>query len=409
MLKLLRWLVLPTLLLAGCGLLPTTSSPTQSATPAAKPAAGAPTAPSGAAPAGQTGSAPAPAAPAPPPSPSPSPTPVPKVSVKLGTSSSLGGWVMDVAEAQGYLAAQGIVLDRKESDPGSSATAEDVDKGDRDVGVVTTDRLIQVGRNGEGLVMVAGLVNKATNSLIAARDVPDFGALKGKPIGYLDDKSASAAIVKRVLKDKGISENDSKPITFPDPGVVGAAVANGTVGASLVDPPRAGRLRASGFDVLAEADDVAKDFQAEGLVVRPDWARQNEELLTRLIRATIQAERWITTPANKPAAVEQLARSLGVNTAEATVVYEQYVEKLGAIPSEGDIDQAGVRGVVDLLSEIGAAGDPKPEPARLADTTWLQRAKGIVSPGPGAAGSPTGATGSPTRAAGSPSPSPAPR
>ena len=53
----------------------------------------------------------------------------------------------------------------------------------------------------------------------------------------------------------------------------------------------------------AEASEVAKDFQAEGLVVRPDWARQNEDLLTRLLRATIQAERWVATPANKQAAM----------------------------------------------------------------------------------------------------------
>jgi ABC-type nitrate/sulfonate/bicarbonate transport system substrate-binding protein len=285
---------------------------------------------------------------------------------------------MDVAEGQGFLAAQGITLDRKEADPGSPVIAEDVERRERDVGVVTTDRLVQLGKNGQGLVMVAGLVNKATHTLIAARDVPDFGALKGKPIGHLDAKSASAAIVKRILKAKGLPETEVPLLTFPDPGVVGAAVANGTVGAALVDPPRAGRLRISGFAALIDATEVARDFQAEGIVVRPEWARQNEELLTRLIRATILAERWITTPNNKPAAVEHLARSLGVTATEATMVYEQYVDKLGAIPREGDIDQAGVRGVVELLGEIDAAGSPRPDPARLTDTTFLQRARSSV-------------------------------
>jgi ABC-type nitrate/sulfonate/bicarbonate transport system substrate-binding protein len=310
---------------------------------------------------------------------------------------------VDVAERQGYLASLGIVLDRKEADPGSASIAEDVEKRERDIGVVSTDRLVQIGKNGQSLVMIAGLVNKATYSLIAARDVADFGALKGKPIGYLDEKSASAAILKRIVKAKGISENESRLISFPDPGVVGAAVANGTVGASLVDPARAGRLRGSGFDVLIEANEVAPEFQAEGLVVRPEWARQNQELLTRFLNATIQAERWITAPANKSAAVEQLSRSLGVNPDEAKIVYEQYVETLGAIPPEGDIDQAGIRGVIELLSEIGQAGDPRPDAARLTDTAFLQRARPggsqqvlrPASPSPGQSPSP--------------SPSPAPR
>lgn len=375
MLKATRWLVLSMVLLAGCGLVPTGTEPTRPATAPAGPSTPAkPGAPAGATSASPSAASPA-SVPKPSPSPSPSPSPIPRVSVRIGTSSSLGGWVLDVAERQGFLAGQGINLDRKEADPGSSVVAEDVEKRERDVGVVTTDRLIQVGKNGQGLVMVAGLVNKATHTLIAARDVPDFGALKGKPIGHLDAKSASAAILKRILKAKGIPESETPLLTFPDPGVVGAAVANGTVGAALVDPPRAGRLRISGFTALIEASEVAKDFQAEGLVVRPEWARQNEDLLTRLIRATIMAERWITTPSNKPAAVEQLARSLGITATEAALVYEQYVDKLGAIPREGDVDQAGVRGVLELLAEVDAAGSPRPDPARLTDTTYLQRAK----------------------------------
>jgi len=316
------------------------------------------------------------------------------VIVKIGTSTSLGGWIVDIADQQGYFGAMNIIMERHETDPGSSASAENVEKRESDIAVVTTDRLVQQGKNGQSLVMVAGLVNKAIHTLVAARDVDDFGGLKGKPMGYLDEKSASAAILKRMMKAKGISEASSRPITFPDPGVVGAAVANGTVGASLVDVARSSRLQANGFTVLMNASEVAKDFQAEGLVVRPDWARQNEDLLTRLIRATVQAERWATNPANKQPAIAQLARSLGVSESEATVAYEQYVEKLGVISAQGDVDQAGVRGVVDLLTEIDAAGDPKPDPVKLVDTTLLQRAR------------PAG--GSVVPVGGSPSPSPSP-
>ncbi|MFN8632762.1 MAG: ABC transporter substrate-binding protein [Chloroflexota bacterium] len=380
MLKLTRWLMLSVLLVVGCDMVPVLRPPTPTA---GQPAGVATTAPGGPAPTSAQPGQPAPPQPptaSPSPSPSPSPTAVPKSVVKLGTSSSLGGWIVDVADRQGFMSAMNITLDRKESDPGSAAIAEDVDKKERDVAVLATDRLVQNAKNGQALIMIAGLVNKANLTLVAARDVPDFNALKGKPIGHLDAKSASAAIVKRILEVKKLPKGEIPVIAFPDPGVVGAAVANGTVGASLVDPPRAGRLKGAGFTVLLEGLEVARDFQAEGLVVRPEWARQNEELVTRFVRAVIMAERWITNPANKKAAIDEMARSLGVNTIEATLVYEQYVERIDAIPHEGDIDQGGVRGVVELLGEVDALPDPKPEPARLADTTFVQRAKSIVGP-----------------------------
>jgi ABC-type nitrate/sulfonate/bicarbonate transport system substrate-binding protein len=369
--KALRWLMLSVMLIAGCGETPSISIPARTPTPAV----GATGSTATGVPASTQAVVPPPGLPSPSPSPSPSPTPIPPTPVRIGISQSLGGWVIDVADKQGFMASQRIALNRKTTDPGSTAAAEDVDKRERDIGVVATDRLVQVGKNGQNLVMVAGLVNKASWSLIAARDVADFGALKGKPVGYTDEKSAQAAVLKRILKARSISENDSRLIAFPDAGVVGGAVANGTAGASLVDPVRTGWLRANGFNVLIEASEVVKDFQAEGLAVRPDWARQNEDTLTRLIRATILAERWITASANKGAAIQQLAEFLGINQAEATIVYQQYVEALKAIPPEGDIDQAGVRGVVELLGEINAAGDPRPDPTRLTDMTFLQRAK----------------------------------
>jgi len=298
--------------------------------------------------------------------------------VRLVTARTLGGWVLDVAESQGFAASQGIMFDRQVQEPGATSAAGDLAGRSRDVGVLPTDRFLREARDGQALVMVAGLANKASMSLIAARDVPDLPSLKGQLIAYRDPEDVGAAVLKRLLKARGFADKDIQLHAFPDPGVVGAAVENGTVGAAFVPPAQAARLRNGGFQWIGEAADVVKDFQAEGLVVRPDWARQNEDTLVRLLRSVLLAERWITTPGNRDAAIASLATSLGVNRDEASVIYEQYVEKIPTVPREGDIDQAGVRGVADLLGEIGVLKPPLPDPARLTDTTYLQRAKGSL-------------------------------
>ena len=294
------------------------------------------------------------------------------------SAQTLGGWVLDVAESQGFLAAQGLNLDKKVEDPGSNAAAGDIVGRARDVGVLPTDRFLREAKEGQALVMVGGLVNKVTLSLIAARDVPDLPSLKGQPIGYRDPEDVSAAVLKRFLKARGFTDKDVQLIAFPDPGVVGAAVANGTVGASFLGPAQSAKLRTTGFQWIGEAADVVRDFQSEGIVVRPDWARQNEEALVRLLRAVLLAERWITTPANREAAITILASTLHVTPPEAAQVYDQYVEKLPTVQREGDIDQAGVRGVAELLGEIGVLKAPLPDPVRLTDTTFVQRAKGSL-------------------------------
>jgi len=109
-----------------------------------------------------------------------------RTTVKVVTARTLGGWVLDVAEQQGFMASQGIALDRQVQDAGANSAAGDLVGRARDVGVLPTDRFIREGREGQALVMVAGLANKATMSLIAARDMPDLPTLKGQPIGYRD-------------------------------------------------------------------------------------------------------------------------------------------------------------------------------------------------------------------------------
>jgi hypothetical protein len=89
----------------------------------------------------------------------------------------------------------------------------------------------------------------------------------------------------------------------------------------------------------------------------------------------VQAERWVTTPANREGAVAALASTLRITSQEAGVVYDQYVDGVKAIPTDGDIDQGGVRGVADLLAELNVIKPPLPDPVRLTDTTYLQRAR----------------------------------
>ncbi|MCC6175135.1 MAG: ABC transporter substrate-binding protein [Chloroflexi bacterium] len=374
MLKTTRWLVLLAVLLVGCGSpAPTPTTPPGST--AASPAAGQPT------------TVAAPPSPLPSPTPSPSPTPIPPTAIKIATVASLGAWPIEVADKQGFFRAQNLVLDRS-TDPKLDVAAE-VAKSGRDLGVATTDDLIRSGRGGQALVMIGGTVNRAPYSLVAARDVPGFAELKGKIVGTAGPKDVSTALLLRILRAKGLSPNDVEQTEFSDPNVREAAVMNGTAGASILEPPQSSRLLANGFSSLAEASDIVPQFQAEGIVVRPDWARQHEDTVVRFLRAVIQAERWITTPANRDGATALLATTLGISGDEAKVVYERFVVKMPAIPPDGDVDVLGVRAVIDLLADVapdevaassGQATAPAASPLPVASPPPLASPGAVRSP-----------------------------
>ena len=362
--------LLALLLIVGCTgsaptPVPTAAGPSTAAAGPASPAVSPPAAPAKPA-------SPSPS-PSPSPLPSPSPSPVPLAQIRLGSTPSLGAWQVDVAEQKGFFAAQGIGIQQQRED--TLNVVEALTARNRDVGVVAVEGLVRAVKDGQSLVLVAGGVNKAAYTLVAARDVDEVGDLKGKPVGVRASNDVTAALARRMLRPRGLADADLNLVGFPDPRVRAAAVANGTAGASVLDPGPAARLQAAGFAGLIAGPEAARELQVEGIAVRPDWARQNEEALVRFLRAIVQANRWIYTPANRAEAVQILGGTLRITAAEADRVYEQWIEVTPAVPREGEFDQPGLRAIVDLLAEVEAIRAPLPDPTRLGDQTFVTRAR----------------------------------
>lgn len=304
---------------------------------------------------------------------SPTPTPPPTVSVRLGLPRvSLGTWQIDVAEREGFFRQQGIAVER--ADEEYERATDGVDRGSRDVALVSTAAVVGAVKEGQDLVVVAGAVNRAAYSLIAARDVEDIAGLSGKALAVRDPTDVTAGVLLRMLDAAGLSGR-RRLIAFEDAGLRVAAITNGTVGASLVDPIRAAPLQAKGFKTLVNAFESVPELQAEVFAVRRDWASQNQERLVRFLSAVVAADRWIYAPGNRQAAIDVLADTARLTVPEAALIHEQYVEKVGAIPRNGEVDEAGLRTVVDILAEIDALPPPLPDPAPMVDQSYLRRAQ----------------------------------
>ena len=288
-------------------------------------------------------------------------------------TSSVGAWALDVAERKGFFQQQALAVDRAAVEAGK--VMEELNGGGRDVALTRTDAVVRAARDGQNVVMVAGALNRAPFSLIAARDVEDVGGLTGRPLGVQDPGDLPGEVLKRLLEARNLDEADYRLIGFGDPGLRAAAVANRTVGGALLEPAETARMQASGFKNLGHASEVVPNFQAEVVATKKDWAQQNEELLVRFLSALVAAQRWIYAQEDSLESVDILATSLNVTASEANRVYEQYVEKLSAIPRAGELEQQGVQTVIDLLVEADAIPPPPPDAASLIDTSYVSRAR----------------------------------
>ena len=298
--------------------------------------------------------------------------------MKVVSGQTLGGWVLDVADKQGFLAAQGISLDRSVEDPGSNSAAGDVASRARDVGFLPTDRFMREAKEGQALVMVAGLVNKVTLSLIAARDVPGHRFSQG-PADRLPRPRRRQRGSGEALPEGAQFRRQGRAVgRVSRPGcrrgrrserhgrcVIRGAAAGCETPHYRLPVDRRGRRCGEGLS-------GGRDHRAPGL------GAPERGYAAPAAPGGVAGRTLVTTPGNHDAAVQILAGTLHITNGEAAQVYDQYVTSLPAIPKEGDVDQVGVRAVAELLGEIGVLKAPLPDPVRLTDTTFLQKAKATV-------------------------------
>ena len=50
------------------------------------------------------------------------------------------------------------------------------------------------------------------------------------------------------------------------------------------------------------------------------------------------------------------------------------MDRLKIWPTAGELDEASIRGVIELMGELGQLPRPLPEPSRYTDLSYLQKA-----------------------------------
>jgi ABC-type nitrate/sulfonate/bicarbonate transport system substrate-binding protein len=153
-----------------------------------------------------------------------------------------------------------------------------------------------------------------------------------------------------------------------------AALKSGAVAGTMLSQPNDFQAIAEGYPSLVLVSDVIPDYQFTSNVVRRSWAQRNEATLARWLRAYARACEWIYDPANKEEAIAIIVEKLKTTDDLARQTYDVYL-RAEALPRAGELNLAGMRTVIDIMSEMGNLPRPAPPLERFADTGFLERAR----------------------------------
>ncbi|HEY7064582.1 MAG TPA: ABC transporter substrate-binding protein [Chloroflexota bacterium] len=233
--------------------------------------------------------------------------------------------------------------------------------------------IVTAVRSGANIASVAGVVNKVPiYDLLVSSDVNSYADLQGKRIGVSDLTGATTLIMQRMLAQNGLGKDDYDLAVVGGTGARATAIMSGATAAGLVGPPQNFQLLAQGLKSLGLSTEYYKDYQFDTLVVRKDWAQQNENVVLRYIKAMSAAVDWFYDPANKAEAARILAEETNLAPELAERTWDLFAKE-EIFARKAQINVEGYRLVLQEQVDAGVITPADAAVDRMVDLSYLRK------------------------------------
>lgn len=294
--------------------------------------------------------------------------------VRLQVSSAtktLGYGPLWVASKKGFFAQQGLDVDLvaiRSSDISIQALAG----GSTQVSGAAADAPIAAVERGLDLVIVGGVINGLTQSIMAGKKFRGYEDLRGATIGAISLTSGVTFALRYVLKTKGLEyPRDYKLLVIGGSPQTYAALTAGQIDAAALSLPLNYAAEELGFNEVGRFVELIPNYQLAALSAKRSWAERNRPVLVRFMKAMAQTMRWLYQ--HKEPAIDFLAKEMNLKREHARKGWEFYTGNHIWHP-DGDVNVEGLKTTIQIFQEATGGKGAPPSPAKYVDQGYLREA-----------------------------------
>ena len=294
--------------------------------------------------------------------------------VKLRISSAtktLGYGPLWVASKKGFFDREGLDVELvviRASDVGIQALAG----GSLEIAGSASDAPIAAIEKGLDLVIIGGIINGLSQSIMAAKKFKTYEDLRGATFGAISLTSGVTFALRQVLKVKGLEyPRDYKLLVIGGTPQTYAALTAGQIDAAALSLPVNYAAEEHGFNEIGRFVDVIPNYQLAALSTKRSWAEKNRPIVVRVMKAMAQTMRWMHQ--NKQAAADFLAKEMRLKPEHARRGWEFYTTTRTWHP-DGDINLEGLQIVTQIYWEQTQSKAPVPKATKYVDQSYLRDA-----------------------------------
>jgi ABC-type nitrate/sulfonate/bicarbonate transport system substrate-binding protein len=287
------------------------------------------------------------------------------------------------AEANGIFAKYGISVQAEVANS-SDVLRSGLASGKYMVAHAAVDNEVAMYEGGDTDVTIVMGGEGSTNELIAQPGIHAISDLRGKVLIVDAPHTAYALQLKKILLSNGMQagrDYELKPVGST-PARLQAMRDNKDYAASMLGVPTSILARADGFVSLGKTQDLIGPYQGIGAFVKRSWAKDNSALLVKYLAASVEAQRWLMSPANKQQTMALIEKEWKLSPEVAAQTYADDVEGPGGLEKDGRFNLDGFKNVLKIRAETEGQWQGKPpSPEKYFDLSYydaaLQSAKSV--------------------------------
>ena len=219
--------------------------------------------------------------------------------------------------------------------------------------------VVSAGLNGADVVMIASIVNRGVQRVMARSDIRKAEELRGKRIGITRLGAASHLVLLMMLRAWGMTAADVQTMQIGSSPAMMAALEKGGIDAAVLTEPTFFFAEDQGYRVLADLADMDIYYLHSMIDTTRGYIRTHRDVALRFLRGYIEGIAFFKN--NRKESIEVLAKKLRTAPSQT-----KYLERSHALYSSGYFENTpyvSLRGVNTLLEFLGK-DNPK---ARTAD------------------------------------------
>jgi len=253
----------------------------------------------------------------------------------------------------------------------------DMAAGNGDIAYLAVDNAVAMVELAHQDVVIVMGGEGSQNELIAQPEIKSISDLRGKTLIVDAPNTAYALQMKKILSMNGLSpgkDYEIKPFGATPQRLVAMREHKDFAG-SMLGPPVSIVAKHEGFVSLASVQQSIGPYQAAGFFTQRQWAKEHRDLLVSVLAAVIEAQRWLSDPANKAQVIDLLIKDNHLAPDIAAESYEFSFTKPGGFAKDARFDLIGFENVLKLRAEVeGSWGGHPPSPDKYYDPAYYDAA-----------------------------------